>query len=167
MSGFDFNRLQIFQGLTPAQIARFAPLFRPYEFQTDQTIFMQGDRAKSLYVVIEGEAVVIYKPYDGPELVVAKIKPQGVVGWSAALGSPFYTSSVKCLVDCLLLQVDSSDLRNLCSTDAEAGAVILERLAVVIAERLRNTHTHVLALLEQGLNLRMREYVDPERVSTV
>ena len=38
-------------------------------------------------------------------------------------------------------------------------ALLLERLAAVIAERLRNTHHHVIALLEQGLRIRMHKSV--------
>jgi hypothetical protein len=42
-------------------------------------------------------------------------------------------------------------LRRLCETHPETGVVLLERLAEVIAERLRNTHQCVVDLLRQGV----------------
>ena len=104
-------------------------------------------------MVVNGEVAVRYKPEDGPELIIVKVKSDGIVGWSAALGNPSYTSSVDCLTDCVLLRISSVDLRELCVQDPEFGDLLLERLAMAIAERLRNTHGHVLALLEQGLRL--------------
>jgi CRP/FNR family transcriptional regulator, cyclic AMP receptor protein len=149
----DLQKLSIFQGLTVQQTARFVPLFIPCEFREGETIFKQGESAANLYMVVKGEVAVRYKPEDGPELTIVKVQSEGIVGWSAALGNPCYTSSVDCLTDCVLLKISSENLRELCARDTESGAMILERLAMVIAERLRNTHGHVLALLEQGLRI--------------
>jgi len=149
----DLQKMSIFQDLTAQQFARFAPLFVPCEYHLGEAIFEQGESAANLYVVVDGEVAVRYKPEDGPELTIVRVQSDGIVGWSAALGNPNYTSSVDCLTDCVLLKVSSDDLRDLCAKDPESGALILERLAMVIAERLRNTHGHVLALLEQGLRI--------------
>jgi CRP/FNR family cyclic AMP-dependent transcriptional regulator len=146
-----FDRLPIFQDFTPDQCAQLVPLFKPVEFKQGDVLFKQGDPAVNLYMVVEGEVAVVYKPEDGPEIIVARVKSGGVVGWSAALGRPTYTSSVECTSECLMLQVISRDLGVLYERDPELGALVLERLAIVIAERLRNTHGQVLALLEQGL----------------
>jgi CRP-like cAMP-binding protein len=116
---------------------------------------------------MQGEVAVIFKPDDGPEMVVARIKPQGVAGWSAAIGSPCYTSSVKSSMDSRLLRVDRNDLRILCSMDPDLGRILLERLAIIIAERLRNTHAQVLALLEQGMSLQVGEWLDSQSVHSV
>ena len=165
MLDFDFNHLPIFQDLPDEQRLAFLSLFSPCEFKEGETIFGQGERAASLYLVVIGEVAVRYKPEDGPELIVARIRPNGIVGWSAALGSPAYTSSVDCLMDCLLLRLTGDDLRNLCISDPQSGAILVERLALVIAERLRNTHGHVLALLEQGLHLDLNQYLRYKEIS--
>jgi CRP-like cAMP-binding protein len=166
MAEYDFEQLQILQGLGDEQRKRLLSLFTPCEFQTGQTIFEQGNLARSLYLVMQGEVVVLFKPEDGPEMVVARIHPQGVVGWSAAIGSPCYTSSVKCSADSLLVRIDGDDLRNLCGQEPELGKIFLERLAIIIAERLRNTYAQVYALLEQGLRLNVGEWLDSEQVQS-
>lgn len=148
-----FDQLDLFHDLTPQQRAIIRPLFTLHEYGAGTTIFNQGEPTHSLYLVLEGTVVIQYKPEDGPALIVSHIQPQGVVGWSAALGSPQYTSSAMCATVCRLFSVRSADLRRLCVEHPDTANVLLEHLAAGIAERLRNTHEQVIALLYQGLRL--------------
>jgi CRP/FNR family cyclic AMP-dependent transcriptional regulator len=166
MSLFYFDQLKLFDNLTPAQNVIVRQLFFPVEECAGAMLFNQGDPANYLYIVVNGEVLIHYKPDDGPLLTVARIKPEGVVGWSAALGSPNYTSSAICSTDCQLLRISSEDLRDLCERYPETGAQVLERLAIVIAERMRNTHVHVMALLEQGLRIGINKPVEAAQLST-
>ena len=163
MSGNLFDRLSLFQGFTPAQQAQLRPLFLSSHEPTGTVLFEQGDPAEFLYIIADGEVNIRYKPDDGPAINVARVRPEGVVGWSAALGSPTYTSAAICAADCQMLRVRSHDLRRLCEQYPETAALFLERLATLIAERLRNTHHHVIALLEQGLQIRLDRVTTPTR----
>ena len=44
-----------------------------------------------------------------------------------------------------------SDLQSLCERYPDTGALILDRLSDLIAERLQHTHPEVVALLENGI----------------
>src|SRR5512143_2848988 len=96
MFGNNFEQLHLFQDLSPVQLALLRSMFYPCDYSIGDVIFEQGDLAEYLYLVVEGEVLVRFKPDDGPALTVARVRPQGVVGWSAALGSPEYTSSAVC-----------------------------------------------------------------------
>jgi CRP-like cAMP-binding protein len=146
-----FKRLPIFQGMTPAEHGLLKPLFIPCDFYDQTVIFEQGETAEFLYVVVDGEVVVSYKPDDGPAITVARILPGGVVGWSAALGSRMYTSGAYCDGYTQLLKIRGIELRKLCEEYPDTGVILLDRLAAVIAQRLTNTHDQILALLELGL----------------
>jgi hypothetical protein len=50
-----------------------------------------------------------------------------------------------------MLRVRNSDLRQLCENYPETGLLFLDRLAAMIAERLRTTHPQLVTMLEQGL----------------
>ena len=159
MSGNIFDELSLFHDLDPGQKALIRHIFQISHEPAGSVIFEQGDPAEYLYVVVDGEVNIRYKPEDGPSIGVARVHHEGVVGWSAALGSPTYTSSAVCATDCQMLRVRGQDLRELCEQDPETGSLILERLAAVIAERLRNTHQTVMDLLEQGLRIDMHKSV--------
>ncbi len=146
-----FARLALFQDLSQVQIALLQPLFHLCQETAGNVLFEQGDLAQNLYLVVEGEISIRYKPDDGPPITIARVRPEGVAGWSAALGNPTYTSSAVCTNDSVLLRVRGQDLRELCEQHPQTGTLILERLAAVVAERLRNAHPQVVALLEQGM----------------
>jgi CRP-like cAMP-binding protein len=143
--------LPLFQGLTPDQVAQLQPLFTPCEYSVDTTIFQQGEPAEHLYVVLTGEVVVMFKPEDGPALIVGRVQPGGVVGWSAALRSRNYTSAALTCEETRLLRVSGADLRSICEQQPNIGQTLLDQLAGIIAERLRSTHPQVLELLRLGL----------------
>ncbi len=143
----------LFHGLNPEQTQQVRSIFHPVFEPDGSLLFNQGDPADYLYLVLEGEVIIEYKPEDGPSIVVARVRSEGVVGWSSALGSPKYTSSAVCSRECQMLRVLGKDLRTLCENHPETGALVLERLAVVVAERIRNTHDQVRTLLGQGLHI--------------
>jgi CRP-like cAMP-binding protein len=155
MSVDSLEHLPLFQGLELDQVKLLKPLFIPWACQADTVIFEQGEPAEYLYLVVSGEIIVQFKPDDGPVILVARVHDGGVVGWSAVLGSRAYTSGAMTTVDCDLLRVRGSDLRTLCGREPELGQIILDRLAGIIAERLRSTHAQVLALLQMGLRMSM------------
>jgi CRP-like cAMP-binding protein len=114
-------------------------------------VFAQDDPAVRLYVLLSGRVAIRFKPHDGDWLTVTEIAPGGVFGWSAALGRRSYTSSAQCIESGQALSLRGADLRRLYETQPETGVVILERLAEVIAERLRSTHEQVVDLLRLGI----------------
>jgi CRP-like cAMP-binding protein len=153
----DFNRLAIFQGMGAHQQELLSVLFIPYDCCDQKVIFDQGDPAEFLYIVVDGEVIVSFKPDDGPAIIVAHILHGGVVGWSAALGSRMYTSGAYCVGETRLLRIRGTDLRKLCEQYPDTGVILLDRLAAVIAQRLTSTHDQVLALLELGLRSGVNE----------
>jgi CRP-like cAMP-binding protein len=149
----EISHLPIFQGLTSEQLAMIDPLLDLCFLSRDRVIFEQGQTARYLYILKDGGVTVSYKPYDGPPLTVARIQPGGVFGWSAALGRDIYTSGAVSEVDSHAYRILGVRLHRFCENHPETGVVLLERLASVIAERLRSTHTEVMTILSQGMSM--------------
>lgn len=153
MSGNVLESLSLFKGFSLEERECVRPLFLFSYVPASTILFEQGDPAEHLYLVADGEIIIRYKPEDGPALVLTRVHKEGVVGWSAAIGSPVYTSTAICSTNSQLLRVRSEDLRQFAAVYPEMANLLLERLAQVIAERLRNTHPEIMTLLEQGLHL--------------
>jgi CRP-like cAMP-binding protein len=152
MSTELLNRFALIEGFSEDQIQILRPLIEDVDYQTDQVIFKQGDRADFLYFVLEGKVSIQFNPDDGPVLCVAELNEGDVFGWSAALSSECYTSSAVCTDRGVFIRMEGQELRKLCQEHPETGILILNRLAGVIAQRLRGTHEKVVELLHQGLN---------------
>jgi len=153
MSENTFDNIAFFDGLSKDECDLLKELFVPCDFDAGSMLFEQGETARNLYIVVDGEVEVRFNPDDGPPLVVARVLPGEIVGWSSALRSLRYTSGAYAVQDSQLLRVQGNDLRNICERYPTTGAVILDHLAAVIAERLRNTHPEVKAMLESALGL--------------
>ena len=152
MYGQELAQLTLFHDFSPEQLEQIQSFVEIGKYPKDQVIFEQGDQAQHLYIVISGEVIVRFKPYDGPDITVSHITPGGVFGWSAALGRSAYTSGAITTTAAEIFRFRAKDLHKLCENNPEMGRIILDRLAAVIAERLRSTHKQVLALLTQAVN---------------
>jgi CRP-like cAMP-binding protein len=148
-----FNLFPLFQELTPEQNSLVRPLFSACYETAGSVLFEQGEPAERLYLIIEGEVIIRFKPEDGPAILIARVRAGGVAGWSAVLGNPFYTSSAACTTDCQTLYARGQDLRTFCEQYPDLGSLLVDRLARIVAERLRASHEHVIALLEQGIQV--------------
>ncbi len=143
--------IPLFQGLDPQDLSLLSERLQTDSFSEGEVIFSQGDRADRLYVLTSGQVAIRFKPEDGETITVTEITEGGVFGWSSALGRSTYTSCAVCLEGSETLSLLGDELRELCATHPETGVIILERLAEVIASRLRNAHTHVVDMLQHGM----------------
>jgi CRP-like cAMP-binding protein len=146
-----YAQLPLFRGLSKEQIDRIEPLFQLCRFSKNHTIFQQGQTAQFFYILLKGEVEIRYKPYDAPPLMVARLAPGSVFGWSSVLGRDTYTSAAIALLRSDVYCTGLIDLKKMIRTYPETGDILLDRLAGVIAERIRSTHTKVLALIKEGL----------------
>lgn len=153
-----YAQFSIFAGLDGDQINQLSQFIEERRFPKDCVIFEQNHSADRLYILLSGEVVIRYKPYDGPPLLVARIEPGGVFGWSAALRRDAYTSGAQAAQDSTAYCMNGADLAVICRTYPETGRIFLERLASVIAERLRSTHSQVLKILTQRIEMDGRSF---------
>ena len=142
----------LFQGLVQEDLELLSGMFTRQTFPAETVIFSQGDRAVRLYVLLSGEVSIRFKPHDGDLLDVTTISEGGVFGWSSALGRDIYSSYAVSSLETSVLSIRGDKLRQLCNSHPNTGVMILERLAAIIAERLRSTHKQVVDMLWEGVN---------------
>ncbi len=148
----NLYNLSLFKGLDHDRIGLIIPMLEPCSFPEKYMIFQQDLPASHFYILVEGEVVVKYKPYDGEELIIARIFPEDVFGWSATLGRPKYTSSAYTALPSTAVRIKVESMQHFCDNNSQLGMILLERLASGIAHRLRSTHDEVLSLLTRGMD---------------
>jgi CRP-like cAMP-binding protein len=145
------GQFPLFDGFTEKQKDLLRPLFVPSDCHAGTVLFEQEEPAIYFYLVISGEVAIHFKPEDDQDILIARIKPGGMVGWSAVIGRRSYTSAAICTEYTQLLRVRGSDLQSLCAQHPQTGNLFVDRLADVVAQRLQSNHPQVLELLENGL----------------
>ena len=139
--------IPLFQDLEPAQIDLLKPLLEQFTCSADTVIFEQGAPATYLYLLIKGEVVIRYKPYDGPPITLTRLRDGDVFGWSAVVGSHDYTSSIISETQIEAIRIRGNQLLKLFSNAPETGKVVMDRLASVVSPRWKNSHAQVQSLL--------------------
>jgi CRP-like cAMP-binding protein len=139
--------IPLFQDLDPAQIALLRPLFEQFICPADTVIFEQGSPAVYLYLLIKGEVAIRYKPYDGPTITLTCLREGDVFGWSAVVGSLYYTSSIISETEIEAIRIRGSRLLKLFNDSPETGKVVMDRLARMVSPRWGNAQAQVQSLL--------------------
>jgi CRP-like cAMP-binding protein len=130
------------------------PLFEPYSLQAGEAIFEQGGPAHYLYLILEGSVEMVYKPYDGPRLTVTNLAQGSIIGWSAVIGNPTYTSGAVCKDNCQTIRMSRRDLHNLCAKEPQAGRIILDLLAESVSSRWEDAQSQIQGLLNDTISAR-------------
>ena len=141
----------LFYDLTEDQLDALTRLAVPCNFNTNDMLFEQNQYAEFLYIVLNGEISIRFKPHDGDEITVSRVTEGGICGWSSVLGRAIYTSAAVCSQPAETLRFRGRELQKLCESFPDTGIIIMERLAAVIAERLSNTNEQIMLLLSQNL----------------
>jgi CRP-like cAMP-binding protein len=135
-------------------IELLGPLFEDFSCQPGTVIFRQGDRADFLYLVVDGNVDMSFKPYDGTPITISHVGKGGLFGWSAVVGSDTYTSTAIAIEGVEALRIYGSELRRFCQEHPEAGKNILEHLADGVSSRWKDAHNQVKAILFQGMTVK-------------
>jgi len=142
--------IPLFQDLDPEQIALLKPLFEQFTCPADTVIFEQDTPATYLYLLVKGEVIIRYKPYDGPPITLTRLRNGDVFGWSAVVGSPRYTSSIISESEVEAIRIRGNHLLKLFSDAPETGKVVMDRLARVVSPRWGNAQAQVQSILNSG-----------------
>ena len=152
------KQFPLFDGFSEDQMELLRPLFLPSECHAGTVLFEQNEPATFFYLLVSGEVAVHFKPEDGEDIVITRVKQGGMIGWSAVIGRRHYTSAAICTEYTELLRVRGADLQKLIYEHPETGNQFVDRMADVVAHRLESNHPQVLQLLENGL----RSGIHPE-----
>jgi len=139
--------IPLFQNLEIAQVSLLKPLFEQFNCPPDTTVFEQGEPASYLYLLIKGDVAIRYKPYDGPPIILTHLHSGDIFGWSAVIGSTYYTSSIISESQIEALRIRGIYLLALVREHPETGKIIMDHLASVVSSRWKNAHAQVQSLL--------------------
>ena len=142
-----YPSIPLFQNLSPEQVLIFLKAFEHYNCPLGTTIIEQGGPADYLYLILKGKSTIHYKPYDGPSIIVTRLKEGDVFGWSAVVGSRKYSSSVVSETDLESIRLRREILWEITNKHPEAGKIIIDRLALNVSPRWKNANEQIKPLL--------------------
>jgi CRP/FNR family transcriptional regulator, cyclic AMP receptor protein len=140
------GEVEALRPLSPEHRGTLAGCARNRVFAPGEQIMREGEPADAFYLVREG-AVALETVVPGRGAITVETLHAGdLLGWSW-LVPPYRTAfDARALGTAHLLDLDGACLRGKCEQDPALGYAVLKILAVVFAERLRDTRLRLLDL---------------------
>ena len=141
------RELECFKELTDEQVFRLAEIANERTFEEAEYIQKQNDTAEALYIVISGRVAVEMELPRHRRIAVDFVEKGGFFGWSALVAPHVLTASCLTAEKTTLAEIPREPLRAVLTADDSLRAAIMEMIAYVIANRLKDTRLQLSYLL--------------------
>jgi CRP-like cAMP-binding protein len=143
------KRSDLFRELDDEHIALVAELGAERVFDAGTTIHKQGAAADLIYVIEEGLVGIILEVGPLSQRQIQAAAHFESFGWSAMIPPYARTTTVKALEQTKVVAFDGRELAAFCTTHSEVGFNIMQAVARVIAERLRQAYIQLLGVTDE------------------
>ncbi|NIT78050.1 MAG: cyclic nucleotide-binding domain-containing protein, partial [Thermoplasmata archaeon] len=148
------QKFELFQGLTEEGLEEVAAICREENHEAGTILFREGDTARDLFVVVEGEVALEMgvELWTGamPQPMRMEVATGGeVIGWSALVGPHILTRTARCLRQSKLIAVPGDELRRLLDRHPRIGHQVFDRIAQLIGSRLWDTRNKLTEFLRK------------------
>lgn len=153
------KRAEIFETLEETQTARLLAVARQHRFERGECLFLLGDHADRLYVVLSGRIELSFPLMFGGavrEVAVETKTPVSVLGWSALVRPYRFTLSARAVEPSELAAFPRNELQMLFETEPKIGYAFTRHVSEVIGRRLLQVQALWARELQRSVTSYMR-----------
>jgi CRP-like cAMP-binding protein len=140
----------VFGGLEESLLVKISAHLKEVKFAAGAEIFLQGRKADSFYIVGSGEVVILKKPGEAREKILAVLAPGSVFGEMAFFSDSPRTANAISKTDTRLWKIEHADFMNFIAEEPKAGLRILSGLLQVSMDRLDHTSNELATIYHTG-----------------
>ena len=131
------KQIVMMQYLSDEMLDELIPITELLQYNENEFIFHQGDKADRYYFVLQGKVLLEQRIAPGITIALSAIKPGFSVGWSAMLdeAEEFYSTDAICAEPTQLLSFTAEKLKALFEQDYHLGYIMSHRLLHVVKKR--------------------------------
>ena len=142
------KRSDLFRELDNRHLALVGEMGAAQVFDAGTIIYKQGSTADLIYVIEEGLVAIILEVGPLAERQVQAAANFESFGWSAMIPPYSRTATVKAIEQTKVIAFDGRELTAFCTKHGEESFKIMQALARVIAERLRQAYIQLLGVTD-------------------
>jgi CRP-like cAMP-binding protein len=143
------KKTELFDTLEESQLNALLSNSSVKSYSQGETIFQQGEEAKQLYILIQGEVDLTVKTQEEIPLMTSKIEKEGAVFGTPSLMEPFrYNVTAKCLKPTKVLAIEAHHIRKKIEENPRMGVEIMRKLASIYFNRLNELRSGVSNLVK-------------------
>jgi len=147
------RKATLFKSLSDEQLKAIAKLGQEKSFEPGEEIFKQDEKAKTLYVLLDGAVTLIFtvgtEAQEETDLMVETLDQAGNIFGTAALVNPFiYNVTARCTNPSRTLAIDSVGVQEIIRREPIIGFEVMTKLAQLYFNRLNATRAAVTSLFK-------------------
>ena len=128
----------LFRGMSKEFVKRIYDTAVKESFDKGEIVFLEGDRAKSFYILLKGRLKLTVGQIR--QLVHMVDHPGEAFGWSSLVGRDLYSATAKCMENTELLKFDQGEFLKVLEKDPSNGLELFRRLSGALGERLISSY---------------------------
>ena len=143
------KKASLFEALSDDQLKAIAQLGQEKSFEAGEEIFKQGQKADTLYVLLDGVVTLRIKAEEEIDLMAETLRETGNVFGTASLMSPFVSNvTARCVKATTVLAMDSAKFQEIIRQDPLIGLEVMTKLAQLYFKRLNTTRAAITNLFK-------------------
>ncbi|OQY06352.1 MAG: hypothetical protein B6I22_05660 [Desulfobacteraceae bacterium 4572_123] len=163
----------IFQDIPQEHLSEILQWGKILEFDSNETIFQNGEDAFDLYGIVDGEVELSIMVKDKilktdiqyeksiqthietieKDIIVDSIAPGEILGWSALIEPGQYTTTARCSKSTRIVSLPADKLKAVFIKNPQTGYVFMGRLAMIISQRLKHRTDKLIESWSQAFDV--------------
>ena len=137
------REIDLFKGFDYEVMSKISALCSEESYSKGIVLFLNGDRAEHLYILVEGTVYLEVK--NGGTITYSLNKPGEVFGWSSMFEFGRYTASGICATKLKVVKINREKIYRIFNMYPDVGMKFLRRLGNVFSKRLSNAYHEILS----------------------
>lgn len=158
--------VRLFAHLPRSLVEDMAARLRARPVERGAFVFLEGEPARSLNLLAEGQIKVISETADGREVILRLIKPGEIFGAAAGWGEPIYPASAVAQQPSVVLQLPARDFTALITSQPHFALAVVRELGTRLREVQARLSELQTASAEQRLARTLLRLADKASVLT-
>jgi CRP-like cAMP-binding protein len=142
---------RLFARLPTATLARVAADLRRRRVPRGAFVFLEGEPAEALHVLVAGRVKVVRETEDGREVILRLIGPGEIFGGAGGWGEPRYPASARAQEESVVLRLPADRFARLLETEPSFATAVVAELGA----RLREAEARIRELQTERVERRL------------
>lgn len=134
-----------FSGVSYECLKDIAMIGSEREFDSEETLFREGNLATHLCLMLSGEVSIVYRLGDDREVVADNLIKGDAFGWSAILEPHQMTASCRGAKSGKFIAIEAEELRRICEENIACGYQIVREVSKTLRDRLSAMRVQIAA----------------------
>lgn len=143
----SLNRLPIFAGMSDEETYEIIRMSRIHRVATGETLFVQGDIGRSLFILESGKLAIELEKDDGTRELVAEFGPGDAIGELALIDPEPRSATATATAETVVYEINGDDFGLLTQSMNPAAYKLVRQLTKIVCRRIRSVNHRIEAQL--------------------